>query len=296
MARDIPSPTASQAPKRPSYQLSVNLFDRTATLLIALLVIVGMAVSGMMIVFFAGKFVTVIEPIAVVPVEATSANANQGIATEPDPPGFEEAPDLIEPQLQDTLDALTQQSNLNQALFSDEAIDVETEAGKGQGLGDGRLAGPGGEGVVERVERWKRWKIRFEPESTGDFSRWLDAYKIRVGVLGRDNQVHVAYDFTAGSTTVEAADPAVYRTWGQTIPTDGPMPALTQQLARKANITRFGTIVLLFYPFEVESLLWTLENKYSEGRDVNTIRETVFTVVREQNHYRFEVIDQKYFY
>ena len=46
-------------------------------------------------------------------------------------------------------------------LISDEIKD----AGKGQGKGDSRMAGPGGEGVVERVPRWERWKIRFEPES-----------------------------------------------------------------------------------------------------------------------------------
>ena len=38
-----------------------------------------------------------------------------------------------------------------------------------------------------------------------------------------------------------------------------------------------------------------MERTYSEDRDVNTIRETVFTVVRNGKEFAFKVIDQKYF-
>ena len=87
----------SMMPRR--YQLTVNTYDRTATLLIALLILIGAAVSGLLVVFFATRQFPTIEPIPVVPVEATSPNANQGLADEPDPPGIEDAPDLSEPQL-----------------------------------------------------------------------------------------------------------------------------------------------------------------------------------------------------
>jgi len=274
--------------------LTVNTYDRTSTLLIALLLMVGLTVLGLLVVFFANRTFPTIEPIPVVPVEATSANANQGLATEPDPPGAEEAPDLAEPQLQDTLDALTSAASTSQALLSDETLDAEDEAGKGKGLGDARMAGPGGDGVVERVQRWERWKIRFEPESTGEFARWLDFHKIEIGVFGRDNLVHYAYEVSSDNPKQRAAKPTEEKR-GYTSAADGPMPALTNQLARKADIARYGSTVLLFYPFEVESILWTLEQEYAKGRNVNTIRETVFTVTREGGNFSFEVIDQKYF-
>jgi hypothetical protein len=73
------------------------------------------------------------------------------------------------------------------------------------------------------------------------------------------------------------------------------MPSLTDQLARKADIAKLGNIVLLFYPFEVESILWTMENQHSQGRNVNTIRETVFTVTRDGSNFGFKIIDQRYF-
>jgi len=294
MPTHFASSSTAHSQKKQTYQLTVNTYDRTASLIVALLVLVGCIVLGMAVVFFTGKFVRTIEPIPVVPVEATSANANQGLAEEPDPPGIEEAPDLSEPQLQDTLETLTSAISDKKVLLSDEMLDAEREAGKGKGLGDARMAGTGGEGVIERVPRWQRWKVRFQPESAGEFGRWLDFHKIEIGVLGRDNQVHYGYDLSDPSPKVRVADP-LQESRGYTSAADGPMPALTMDLARKADVAQFGPVVLLFYPFEVESVLWTMERAYSDAREVNEIRETVFTVERDGNGFKFKVIDQKYF-
>jgi hypothetical protein len=185
---------------------------------------------------------------------------------------------------------------LGDTLISDQAIQGTAErAGKGKGLGDGRQPGPGGEGVIERVPRWMRWKIRFEPKSAVDFAEWLDQFGIRVGVLGRDNKVHVAWGFSKGQPTVQADDPKTYANWGQTLPTDGPMPALTKELARKAGILQLGRIALLFYPFDVERVLYTLEKAQNKSGDANKIRETVFTVTRDRSGFKFLVVEQKYF-
>jgi len=256
-----------------------------------------MAVAGLLLVFFAARQFPSIEPIPVVPVEATSLNASQGLANEPDPPGVEDAPDLTEPQLQDTLDALSAAVSQNEVLLSDEQIDAEKDVGKGKGLGDSRMAGQGADGVVERVPRWQRWKIRFEPDSTGDFALWLDYHKIEIGVLGRDNLVHFAYEISSNAPKSRTGEPAK-ETRGYTSAADGPMPTLTIQLARKADIARHGTVVLLFYPFEVESMLYLAEQTYANSHDVhdvNKLRETVFTVTKERNKYLFQVVDQSYF-
>lgn len=274
------------------YQLSVNTFDRTATLITALLIIVGAAVFGLMVVFFADKLHVPVQPIPVVPVEATSANANQGLATEPEPPG-DEAAELEDPQLQEMLKSLTMASTAKEILLSDEELEAD-EAGKGKGLGDARMPGDGSDGVIERVPRWERWKIRFEPRSPADFAEWLDSNKIEIGVLGRDNKVHYAFDLSKGSGQLRVGAPTAEHR-GYTSAADGPMPKLTEQLARQAGIAKEGNVVLLFYPFEVESVLWTLENEFSKGRDVNTIRETVFTVIEKGNSFEFQVVDQRYF-
>ena len=229
MASSLTTDSPAPAEQDRAYQLTVNSYDRTASLIVALLVLVGCTVLGMAVVFFTGKFVRTIEPIPVVPVEATSPNANQGLAEEPDPPGIEDAPDLSEPQLQDTLDSIAE-AITKEVLLSDEMIDAEKEAGKGKGLGDARMAGPGGDGVVERVPRWQRWKIRFEPDSARDFAEWLDYHKIEIGVLGRDNLVHYAYDLSGAAPKIKQASPRE-ETRGYTSAADGPMPTLTMDLA-----------------------------------------------------------------
>jgi hypothetical protein len=276
-------------------QLTVNAYDRTATFIIASLIVVGSLVLCLTLVFFARRDkVIMVPPVAVIPREATSPNANQGYADEPEPPGVEDAPELSDPGLETTMEALAFASSSEQVLLSDEAIQAGHETGQGSGLGDARMAGPGGDGVVERVPRWERWKIRFEPDSEGEFARWLDYHKVEVAVLGRDNLVHYAFNLSQDPPQTRSAEP-IKETRGYTSAADGPMPTLTEDLARKAGIAELGSIVLLFYPFEVESVLWTMENQYSKGRNVNTIRETVFTVIRDGATFGFQIIDQKYF-
>ena len=283
--------TPASSSKSPHYKLTVNAYDRAATMIVALLAIMSVVVGSLAVIFFANKFSSPIEPIAFVPVEATSPTANQGFADEPDPPTDME---LMEPELDETLDAIS--TELDAALLTDEAM----KATEKESRGDARQPGPGNDGVIERVPRWERWKIRFEPPSPGDFAKWLDQYGVRVGVLGRDNKVHVAWGFSKGAPQIEAAEPQGYNSWGQTIPTDGPMPKLTQDLARKAGTLQRGPIALLFYPFEVEQRLYTLEKSHMEAsnykaHDPNKIRETVFTVVQDGGGFRFVVADQKYF-
>lgn len=286
--------TTAPASLRKRYQLTVNAYDRTATMIIALLILVGALVLGLGIVFFADKMTVTIKPVPVVPVEATSANANQGFAEEPDPPGVEDAPELSEPALEQTLDSISLAATAREVLLSDENLEGAEQAGRGKGLGDARMAGPGGDGVVERVPRWERWKIRFEPESAAEFARWLDFHKIDIGVLGRDNLVHYASGLSQSPPQLRTGEP-VRENRGYTSAADGPMPSLTNDLARKADIAKLGNVVLLFYPFEVESILWTMENQYSKGKDVNSIRETTFTVTRNGSQFGFEIADQKYF-
>ena len=287
-------PIASSAKPR---HLNVSTYDRTATLIIAALVFFGALVIALGMIFFADKFHSEpLRPIAIVPVEATSPTANGGVGTDPEPPGVEDAPELAEPQLGETLDAVSAASQFAPSVFSEEGFaTVAKQAGAGSGLGDGRAPGPGSEGVIERVPRWERWKIRFEPKSSAEFAEWLDQFQIRVAVLGRDNKVHVASKFSGGAPLVEHVEPKTYSTWGQTVPADGPMPKLTNDLARQAGILQFGSIALLFYPFEVEGLLWTMEKEKNASGDPNKIRETVFTVTREGRELKFSVVDQKYF-
>jgi hypothetical protein len=300
-----PPPIAEQPTKaNEKAALKVSSYEQAATLVITLLVIFGTSFGALAMIFFADKFNREeVVAIEFVPMEATSPTGNGGFGTDPEPPGTEEGSELAEPSLAETLEAVeTTTELLSDAVMSDSIVPEQAaaqgaaeQASKGSGVGDARQPGPGNDGVIERVPRWERWKIRFEPESAADFAKWLDQYKIRIGVLGRDNQVHLAYDFASGAAKTESAKPIEYGSWGQTLPADGPMPALTKDLARKAGILQRGPIALLFYPMDVERLLYTLEKAQNKFDDANKIRETVFTVIQDGSGYRFEVVDQKYF-
>src|SRR5262245_33432070 len=250
--RPLDSQLTRDAAAQPQAKLTVSPFDRAASLVITSLVTVGATVACLALVFFANKFTSTPTPISIVPVEATSPTGNGGFGTDPEPPGVPDAPELSEPQLGETLDALMSVDLLSAVSVSDAVVADQTiqgvgqAAGRGNGLGDARTPGPGNDGVIERVPRWQRWKIRFEPESKDDFEAWRDEDKVRVGGLGRDNLVHVAWNFAGGAPPVEAKPPLDYGRYGRTVPADGPMPALTNQLATEAGILRFGRIALLF--------------------------------------------------
>src|SRR5688500_7551095 len=103
-------PTTAAGVSRPESDrssLTVSPYERAATLVITLLVIVGTMFGGLAMIFFADKFGReVVEPIAFVPMEASSPSGNGGVSDDPEPPGVEDAPELSEPGLQDTLTAV----------------------------------------------------------------------------------------------------------------------------------------------------------------------------------------------
>src|SRR3990172_6054884 len=93
----------------PKYELRVNWYDRVSSLLVALLAICGATVAALVIVYFARRLSASQVAIPIQPVNAASrpAHAAIGLKRDLEPPGIEEVPELIEPQLQDTLSALS---------------------------------------------------------------------------------------------------------------------------------------------------------------------------------------------
>src|SRR5262245_64936433 len=132
-SRSLPAIDSSDQPRRGSAPvLSVNSFDRAASGVITSLVTVGTTVGCLALLFFANKFTSTVTPIAIVPVEATSPTGNNGFGTDPEPPGSPDAPELSEPQLGDTLDALTSADVLDALSTSDAVVGDQTIEAAGQ--------------------------------------------------------------------------------------------------------------------------------------------------------------------
>jgi hypothetical protein len=258
---------------------------------VALLVIGTMTVAGLLIVYFARRLIEAQVAIPFQPVSAASrpADAAMGLKRDLEPPGIEDVPELIEPQLQDTLSALSAAVAAKTALLSDEDIDSEMEVGHGAGFGDNRRSGAGtGTGPDE-----PRREIRFDPASLGQFAQWLDYFGIELGVLGRDNKVYYAYNLSHESPSVRVGDPGQDQRLYMN-PADSEFAALDRKLAAKAGIADKGEIILQFFPPKTQAILYSLEQQRAGGRKPEQIRHTVFRVTAVGDRFEFAVEEQSY--
>lgn len=294
--QQLSTPRASLPMPQRSYRLGVSAYDRTSSLLLALLILVGLVVSGLLIVYLTLQLVdtTVTVPVSLAET-SRPAHAAVGIARDIEPPGLEEAPDLADPQLPETLSVIADAVASRQALLADQALEGSTEAGRGEGLGDNRQSGMGGDGVVERVPRWERWQLRYlSPESLDVYARQLDFFGIEVAALGADNRVHYAYNLTKASPDVRVGSPAdesrIRFAWRS-----GTLQRADRQLLRRAGIRVGIRGILQFIPPELEAELLAKEMAHAEGRDVDEIRRTVFGVQRVGQEFAFQVVEQEYF-
>jgi hypothetical protein len=275
----------------PKYELRVNWYDRVSSLLVSLLVIIGVIVAGLVIVYLTRRWSVTQRAVPIQPVNAASrpADAAMGLKRDLEPPGIEEVPELIEPQLQDTLSALSTAISARSALLSDEEIDSEMDPGHGSGFGDNRKAGIGGEGSSDEPGR----EIRFEPDSLQHYARWLDFFGIELGVLGRDNKIYYAYNLSREKPDVRLGEPSQEQRLYMN-PTDSQFAAFDRQLAAKAGIAEQGNIILQFYPQRTQDILFGLEQQHADGRSPEQIRHTIFRVTPVGNEFKFSIEEQSY--
>lgn len=273
------------------YRLKVNSYDRASSWLVALLVISVVTVVGLLIVYFARRLITTEVAIPVTPVDAATqpGDAAMGLKRDLEPPGIEDVPELVEPQLADTLTALTSAVTAKTALLADEDFDSDADLGHGHGLGDSRRAGAGsGNGETEPQR-----EIRFQPENLQQYAAWLDAFGIELGVLGRDNKIYYAYNFTHAQPDVRVGEPAEEKRLYMNSAL-GHFASLDRQLAERAGIADHGRIILQFYPPATQAILFRLEQQQAKGRRPEDIRRTVFRVTPKGDHFEFSVISQTY--
>lgn len=291
-------PAVDHNPNDQGYRLSVNSYDRGASLLIALLIMVGVAVGALVIIWYANHLNRRSTPPFLLPVNPASrpADAAMGLKEDIEPPGIEDAPELTEPQLQDTLTALSDLSNKS-ALLADDAIDSDSEVGKGSGFGDSRQAGMGGDGPpVKEPQR----EIRFEPADRNEYSRFLDFWKVELAVLDqRNNMVYYASNFTAANPQVRNADPSKNPENRVSFVSNGTaFEPLDRALCTRAGIAGRGNIIIQFWPNESAGFLLGLENQEMQkaGKtSLEQVQRTVFRVVRDGNEFTWELEEQVYY-
>jgi hypothetical protein len=217
----------------------------------------------------------------------------EGFERDMEEPGLEELEEMYEPQVETSLEAVTDIVSTQAAAFDmiENAANA-TSRGEG-GMGDSRGPGPLGEGRSDIVPPWDRWEIRFTTAGIAAYAAQLDHFDIELGTMGGGSpNVEYAYNLTKARPDRKTGAPdeekRLYMTWKG----GGPLAAYDKQLLERAGINTNRRIILQFYPRETEMMLLRAEAEAGRGHDPREFLKTIFGVRSARSGYEFYVIDQ----
>jgi len=276
----------------------VSNYDQVSSMLVALLIMVGIAVLLMFIIWLTMTLVFVPQAVPVKLVENVPGRGDHAEGFERDllAPGMEEMPELAEPQLEATMEAMTDAVS-NVAASMDVVSTPSTATSKGEGgMGDSRPPGPLGEGD-NIIPRWERWEIRFESSSVRAYASQLQFFKIELGAAGGGKKnVDYAFNLTKSRPDTRSGpgnkEQRLYMTWR-----GGNLQKFDRQLLSSAGInTGNGRLLMQFYPEKVEDKLAWIEKEYADplGKTIQEYLKTVFGVKKVRNGYEFVVMEMRF--
>jgi hypothetical protein len=296
MSQASAPPPASDAPT-PATALRVSAYERVASLLVALLVLVGFSVTVIVLLWLARRAMAVNRPVPVdlVAEEGSRDDPALGVAEELEEPGVEELAELDRPQLADTLAAVTTAVS-TQAGALDENFGNADVMGSGRGRGGRRGQGDGGDGDRDVIPRWHRFKLPFGG-TLAEYARQLDFFEIELGVVTALDDTSVVVDYASKLSTAAPVkrrgaadeDQRLYFT-----EQDLQLRDYQKQLLAKAGIAANSTIIAMFIPAAVDQELARLELERANGRPIEEIRRTVFGIKPVGDNYSFYVMSQEY--
>ncbi|EGF29754.1 hypothetical protein RBWH47_01578 [Rhodopirellula baltica WH47] len=164
-------------------RLRTSKFDVVTSLFMSLILFIGAFVLMLFIVWLTMRMPERVKSFP--PIEenaAGRADNAEGFERDFEPPGAEEVEELMEPTLQDTIEAVTDAvSSVAGAL--DTMNTSATASTAGTGKGDSRPPGPEGEGE-DIIPRFERWQLNFSAKGLKPYASQLDYYKIELGAIG----------------------------------------------------------------------------------------------------------------
>jgi hypothetical protein len=273
--------------------LRVSAYERVASIIVSLLIFLVTLVTILFLVVLTQRLMRVEETVPVEYVEEAYGRGDHAVGFErdPEPPGSEELEQLEEPQIEQSLEAITDAvSSISASLMSVEGATVPTSGGTGRG--DSRPPGPLGEGD-DIIPRSERWQIQYPSGNLKAYARILDFFKIELGVIGGGRK-EVEYAVNLSSRPAKRTGPPdkeerLYMTWR-----GGEMKQADAQLLGQAGINASGSIQMQFLSAETENLLAGIERTAMGQRTLKEVQKTVFGVRPKGAGYEFYVIDQRY--
>ncbi len=278
-------------------KLRTSRFDLVTSFLMALILFIGTLVVMAIIIFITSRWA--FPPQAIEPIIENPAGRGEnpeGFERDFEPPGAEEVEELMEPTLQDTIEAVTDAvSTVAATLVTTDTDATATTAGTG--AGDSRPPGPEGEGE-DIIPRFERWQLNFTARNIGLYAQQLDFYKIELGAIGGSIQgVDVARNLSGSPNSYRVVktedEKRLYFMWNSA----SPLMQFDRQLLGKANISLTNRQMLKFIPTQLENQLAQIEKDYWESKgytSVTQIAKTVFESKADGGGYKFEVISQRY--
>src|SRR5687768_5075588 len=116
----------------PKHQLRISSYDRVSSWLVALLVVVGVLVACLMMIYFSRQLIVERFAVPLTAVQNSGGGGTGGVGApgfgnDLEPPGTEEAPELSEPTIAETLSAVASAVATRSAIITDDTIDVGIE-------------------------------------------------------------------------------------------------------------------------------------------------------------------------
>lgn len=282
------------AARRPSVfeNLQVSNAERAEGAVLAMVTLASLAVLVLFAIWLTAARAPYRGQISVAAWNASDDGAVDpgALAADLEPPGLDELPELFQPKLQLTLEAVIQEVSSQAGAFEPSSVDLAGHGMPGGVGSDPRQQGPPSSSSDQAVPPWERWEIRFTSSSLSEYRRQLDFFGIELAAFGGSSHVDYAYNLTQPRPSRrQLDDPRQERrvrfTWKH-----GTLREFDLQLLQAAGIPTDGRVVCQFYPPEMEEQLTALEAQ--SGRPPDQWRKTVFGVRRTSAGYEFYVIEQ----
>jgi hypothetical protein len=276
--------------------LKVSPYERAASLLVSLLILVGAGVLLVFLLWLLTQIVPVVEPVPIV-IEDVGGGTPDGVVGEsmeidsPDAEQIAQESELTEPQIEQTLDMIEAVVATQLADLTDPSLTEELESGgSGRQSGDGRQPGFGFGDGEPGLPRSMRWSILFPEGSTlAEYGKQLAFFKIELAAVAGD-QVDYAFNLAKSKPDsrrgAASAEERLTFEWRE-----GTLREADRSLLGRAGVDVTRRRIVQVYPPDVESKLAVLEKQF-KGLDGGQIRKTRFGVRAAGAGYEFYVIDQ----
>lgn len=278
--------------------VGVSQYDRAASLLVTLLVLIGAGVGVLAFIWIGSKFVveTKTVPVTLVPDDPGGSllgTSSDGVAL--DAPTREEVAretGVALPDFRQTLAAVDD-------LIATRRAEVETvlgplveNSGGGGSMGTGNAPKFGrGEGSGG-LARSDRWEIRYASgETLAAYCKELDFFGIELAAVDRDGRVAYCRNLAQPQPLIEreraTPEQRLYMTWRL----GSARRDTDRKLLERNGIATDDRTIVQFIPPAVEELLARLEYEFAK-REPAAIRRTRFAVRPHGAAYEFYVEDQ----